>query len=242
MAKEKYSYGYAQEKYRPFKQKEEVFNFKLEETGYYIIRFDGKEMTKAFKIKRQAINEKFFKTMEDAFKEFCKTTENIVFGYSFSDEISILIKRSKNQKSENNRIEKLLSLLAGRLALIFNRKALENQLDLQGKDWVFDARIIKLSKEKVVEYFLARQAFAIDKYIMQLKGENLIDYRLNNSQQVLEELKNKGINYESLPEKYRYGLIYSKTKEAIPFEFEANKTKLKRLCFKHLSCNKKVLV
>lgn len=30
MAKEKYSYGYAQEKYKPLKQKEEQYNLKLE--------------------------------------------------------------------------------------------------------------------------------------------------------------------------------------------------------------------
>lgn len=29
MAKEKYSYGYAQEKYKPLKQKEEKYNLKL---------------------------------------------------------------------------------------------------------------------------------------------------------------------------------------------------------------------
>lgn len=50
MAKEKYSYGYAQEKYKPLKQKEEKYNLKLKKGNYYIIRFDGKEMTATFKI------------------------------------------------------------------------------------------------------------------------------------------------------------------------------------------------
>ena len=89
MAKEKYSYGYAQEKYKPLKCKEEQYNLKLKKGNYYIIRFDGKEMTAAFKIDHKAINEPFFDTMEDTFNEFCKTTQNVIFGYSFSDEISI---------------------------------------------------------------------------------------------------------------------------------------------------------
>ena len=59
MAKEKYSYGYAQEKYKPLKQKEEKYNLKLKKGNYYIIRFDGREMTAAFKKNHQAINKLF---------------------------------------------------------------------------------------------------------------------------------------------------------------------------------------
>ena len=35
MEKEKYSYGYAQEKYKPFKQKEEKYNLKLIKGNYF---------------------------------------------------------------------------------------------------------------------------------------------------------------------------------------------------------------
>ena len=42
MAKEKYSYGYAQDLYKPFKMKESQFDLRLKQRKYYIIRFDGK--------------------------------------------------------------------------------------------------------------------------------------------------------------------------------------------------------
>lgn len=231
MAKEKYSYGYAQEKYRPLKQKEEKYNLKLGKGNYYIIRFDGKEMTAAFKIDRQAINKPFFDTIEETFNEFCKTTQNVIFGYSFSDEISILIRGGCNSNSQNNRIEKLLSLLSGKLSLMFYRNAQKNNLDLQSRDWVFDARIIHLDKNEVIDYFLARQAYAIDKYLMQLKAENHIDYKLHTSETVISALKLKDVHYENLPQKYRYGLIYSPDKILSPFEFDANLLQLKQLCF-----------
>lgn len=231
MAKEKYSYGYAQEKYKPLKQKEKQYNLKLEKGKYYVIRFDGKEMTAAFKIEHQAINKLFFDTMEDTFNEFCKSTPNVIFGYSFSDEISILIRGGRNSDSENNRIEKLLSLLSGKLALMFYRNGQKNKLDLQNKDWIFDARIINLDKQKVIDYFLARQAYAIDKYLMQLKAENYIDYKLHTSETVIPALKLKGIHYENLPQKYRYGLIYTNTKTLCPFEFDANLSQLQQMCF-----------
>ena len=230
MAKEKYSYGYAQEKYKPLKQKEEKYNLKLKKGNYYIIRFDGKEMTASFKIDHQAINKLFFDTMEGTFNEFCKSTQKAIFGYSFSDEISILIRGGCNN-SPNNRIEKLLSLLSGKLSLIFYRNAKKHKLDLQNRDWVFDARIIELNRQEVIDYFLARQAYAIDKYLMQLKAENHIDYKLHTSATVISELKLKGVHYENLPQKYRYGLIYSPVNQICPFDFDANIKLLHQLCF-----------
>ncbi|MFR5062100.1 MAG: tRNA(His) guanylyltransferase Thg1 family protein [Christensenellales bacterium] len=230
MAKEKYSYGYAQEKYKPLKQKEEKYNLKLKKGNYYIIRFDGKEMTATFKIDHQAINKLFFDTMEETFNEFCKSTQNAIFGYSFSDEISILIRGGCNN-SPNNRIEKLLSLLSGKLSLTFYRNAKKHKLDLQNKDWVFDARIIELNKQEVINYFLARQAYAIDKYLMQLKAENHIDYKLHTSATVISELKLKGVHYENLPQKYRYGLIYSPVNQICSFEFDVNTKLLYQMCF-----------
>ena len=231
MAKEKYSYGYAQEKYKPLKQKENQFNLKLEIGKYYVIRFDGKEMTAAFKIKHQAINKPFFDTMSDTFIEFCKTNKIVIFGYSFSDDISILIKGGNNSNSENNRIEKLLSLLSSKLSLLFLKFAQKNDLDLHDRDWIFDARIIELTKEEIIDYFLARQAYAIDKYIMQLKAENHIDYKLNTSKEVLSQLRSKGVFYDSLPAKYRYGLTYSIHLKPTSYEFDTNKALLNKMCF-----------
>lgn len=228
--KEKYSYGYALEQYRPFKQKEYKFDWMLKKGYYYIIRFDGKGMTRGFKIKHKAINEPFFNTMEDTFNEFCKSTQNIIFGYSFSDEISILIQRSDDAEDDYNRIEKLLSLLSSKLSLMFYRNALKNNLDLHNNDWIFDARIIQLEEQDVMKYFLARQAHAIDKYITQLKAENRINYKLHTSEAIICALKQNNVIYENLPEKYRYGLIYSPTIVSQPFEFDTNQPLLKQMC------------
>ena len=113
----------------------------------------------------------------------------------------------------------------------FYRNAKKHKLDLQNKDWVFDARIIELNKQEVIDYFLARQAYAIDKYLMQLKAENDIDYKLHTSATVISELKSKGVHYENLPQKYRYGLIYSPVNQIYPFEFDANIKLLHQMCF-----------
>lgn len=233
--KEKYSYGYAKSLNNYFKNHEQKFDKKLKPNTYYVIRFDGKGMTKAFKQVGKAIYEPFFNTMKQTFVEFCETYSNIIFGYSFSDEISILLKGDINQqyKSDNdiNRIEKLLSLMSGKLALTFNRRAAANGLDLQGKDWLFDARIIELKdKKEVAQYFIARQAFAIDKYLGQLRGEYSLSYTLKTSTEIIKALKEKTIDYYNLKSEYRYGLVYNNgIKEA--FEFEENKQKLNSYLF-----------
>lgn len=170
---------------------------------------------------------------------FVKHIKKIIFAYLFSDEISILIKGNGDRKKIYDRMEKLLSLMSCKLALLFDKYALINKLDIKNNDFLFDARIIKLTKIDVLNYFLARQAYAIDKYIMQLKGEYKIDYKLNNSKQVLNQLKKQKIEYNNLPAEYRYGLIYSKFDKVDPFEFDRNKNQLKELCFSNNKSEKR---
>ncbi len=172
--REKYSYGYALDLYKPFKKDEEKFNYKFEKDKLYIVRFDGKHMTRDFKKKKEPINEEFFKTMKDTFYSFCSSKKNILFAYSFSDEISILIKGPDDNTSDDSRIEKILSLYASELSVLFYRSAQYRNFQLK-RNSIFDARIIQ--PNSITKYFIARQAFAIDKYIMQLKGKFEIDYR-----------------------------------------------------------------
>lgn len=233
--KEKYSYGYAKSLNNYFKPHEQKFDKKLKPNTYYVIRFDGKGMTKAFKLVGKAIYEPFFNTMKQIFVEFCETYSNIIFGYSYSDEVSILLKGDINPKNkgdvDNNRIEKLLSLMSGNLALIFNRVSRLYGLDLQGKDWLFDARIIELKdKNEVTKYFISRQAFAIDKYLGQLRGEYSLPYTLKTSTEIIKALKGKTIDYYNLKSEYRYGLVYSNGIKN-SFEFEENKQKLNSYLF-----------
>ncbi len=224
--KEKYSYGYALELYKPFKKDEEKFNYKLEKNIFYIVRFDGKHMTRDFKKKKEPINEEFFKTMKKTFYSFCSSKKNILFAYSFSDEISILIKGSNNDKIEDVRIEKILSLYASELSILFYRNALDNNLSLK-RNCIFDARIIQPTSTH--KYFIARQAFAIDKFLMQLKGKFELDYKINTSEEVLKELEKKNINYNDFPSEHRYGLIYHSKGKIKSFEFQSQKDKLKKL-------------
>ena len=225
-----YTYGAAQKLYSPFKKLESKFDIHLKAGNYYILRFDGKEMTAGFKIKHQAINDMFFKTMRESFYNFVDTFKKTLFVYSFSDEISILFK-SKKTDDDFSRSEKLLSLLSSQLTLNFYKSAIKYNLDLKNKDWLFDARILEVTKEDTLSYFQARQAFAIDKYLTQLKGQYGIDYKLHKSDDIIEALKLKGVEYSKLNPEYAYGIMYSNKTSINPFEFAEDPTKLRLACF-----------
>ena len=108
-------------KYKKFKNNEKTFDLIISSGQLYIVRFDGKGMTKYFKIKKQAVNNQFFNTMKLTFTNFLKKHREIIFAYSFSDEISVLIKSPK-VKSDFSRIQKVLSLLSDNWRLIFTKR------------------------------------------------------------------------------------------------------------------------
>ena len=237
--KERYSVGYANKTYKIFKEKEALLRMPLKVGKFYIIRFDGKGMTKGFKIKHKAINELFFNTMKLAFTSFVKKYPKIIFAYSFSDEISLLFKAKKNDVKEFLHGEKLLSLMAGQLALDFFKAAQAIGLDCMGKDWLFDARLIELERNEVIDYFKSRQAYAIDKYLSQCKGEYALDYRLKTSSEIVAALKDKDIEYDKMPQEYRYGLMYGRNSILNSFEIFENEEKFDELCFGKTSETKK---
>ena len=55
--------------------------------------------------------------MKDTFKEFCTPDKRILFAFSYSDEISILIKT--DLKNARYRLEKLLSLYSSEISVLF---------------------------------------------------------------------------------------------------------------------------
>lgn len=229
--KGQYCYGSAMGKYGYFKKKEKKFKMALSCGKYYVIRFDGKDMTHGFKIKNKAINETFFKTMKLAFENFASKYPKVIFGYSFSDEISILFKATKDNEIFL-RGAKLLSLMSGQLALEFYKASQITKLDCKGRDWIFDARLIELEQSETIGYFKARQAFAIDKFLAQSRTEHGIDYSIKKSDEIISKLKEKGIDYNDFPAEYKFGIIYVQQGSIIePFELYGNEEKFNALCF-----------
>jgi tRNA(His) 5'-end guanylyltransferase len=121
--------------------------YKVLPNTWIVIRVDGKGFSKL-----TANMEKPFSPIFSSFMEIT-TTElvdefNAIYGYSESDEISILLPLTFD--SFDRKVEKLVSISAGIASATFTKASA-----LYG---VFDSRIIVLpSVEKVVDYFRWRQ-------------------------------------------------------------------------------------
>lgn len=215
-----YTYPSAKRHYSAFKDLEREFNIILEADSFYIVRFDGKGMAKEYKQNNHTMDDKFYKTMKETFKAFCNSKPNILFAYSYSDEISILIKGTSCNTSIHSRLEKILSLYSSELSILFYKTAVKNNLDL--KSSIFDARLIKLKKENIVKYFCLRQEYAICDFLQQLRNKYGISHKRILSKDIINELKKKKVYYYNQPAEYRFGIVYSPQRKIPPFEFANN--------------------
>ena len=205
-----YSYQKIEKKYnKDFKKNEKGFDHILSSQAYYIIRFDGMGMTKRFRPQKELFDLHFVNSIKETFSVFCKNhDQQIKFGYQCNDEISVLIKSIKQGKENTyNRVEKLLSLFASEISVLFDRHFRgdeNNQNELN----IFDARIFRISEKKILEYFCLRQAFGIEH----------ITTRMRN-------LK-KNVNKDEHPDVY-YGSIFKASRILPSFEFKGNEETLK---------------
>ncbi|MCL2598762.1 MAG: tRNA(His) guanylyltransferase Thg1 family protein [Firmicutes bacterium] len=205
-----YSYGFA--KGQCGKRKQYEIKTTIKATDYCVLRFDGVEMTKSFKVPREKrqmhYNKNFVQLMKNTALELFEFLPSSVFLYQFSDEISLLIDTKQIENNYDNRIEKLLSILSSKASVIFNR------LHGEQKDFCFDGRVILLPQDKIADYFECRQSFAIIKFLEELRSRNLVGEQRNLRKygEIVEALKNcrPSIDYFAFPEDVRNGVVVYK--------------------------------
>ncbi|MDE7173285.1 MAG: tRNA(His) guanylyltransferase Thg1 family protein [Helicobacter sp.] len=216
-----YNIHRAQYDYNFFKSNERIFNLRLKIGSYYIIRFDGKGMTRAFRKNREL----FFDVMRATFYHFCNDSfvqdyfRDIPFAYSFSDEVSLLFRHY----DDRNRTQKILTLMTSKMTLVFYKTAHELGLDLHDKDWLFDARILNVQGHEVENYFMVRQSFAICGYITELCEQLGIGFV--STSKTLQVARDFG---KHIIKEHLLGLIYAQ-EQSETFEFYANTEYLRKL-------------
>ena len=154
------SHQIAVKRYNRFKRKE-VSHFlpKIGEFSTVIVRLDGKGLTKKF-LRKTMFDEKHFIAMKKMLESIVEYFPYISYAYSVNDEVSFVIKKEKlSSQKIDNRLEKLLSYLAGFVSSLYTL----NRND-EGKKtaFSFDARLLVLNEKAVVDsYFLSRQRISI---------------------------------------------------------------------------------
>jgi len=172
-----------------------------------IIRLDGKAfhtftrgMDKPFDIILQ-------KTMQETMKVLCESIQGAIFGYTQSDEITIVLHTPNINSSIwfDGNVQKIVSISASIATLHFNRLFREN--DTAGKyeekynKALFDSRVFNIPINEVYNCIIWRQQDAT-KNAIQMLAQNVFSHKdlqnLNDSQLQEKLFSEKNINFNDL--------------------------------------------
>lgn len=203
-----------------------------------IVRIDGK----AFHTFTRGFDKPFDKVlmtaMQETTKKLCESVQGCVFGYTQSDEITLVLVDYKELNTSaffDNEIQKICSVCASMATLFFNR-AWDNQVTLyrnrksefaQSDDdplytaymkastrgGMFDCRCFNVPKEDVANNILWRQQDATRNSIQMVGQANFSHTQLQNKncndiQDMLHE--QKGINWNDFPVPCKRGTAFLK--------------------------------
>lgn len=203
-----------------------------------IIRIDGKAFHTFTRGFEKPFDKIMVKTMQETTKYLCENIQGCVFGYTQSDEITlVLIDYQKLATSAwfDYEVQKMCSIAASMATLAFNKFFYENvflyngmaSVDMSNKEYLykevyakaikkgamFDARVFNIPKEEVTNCVYWRQLDATRNSIQSVGQANFSHKDLQNKtcnmiQDMLHE--QKGINWNDYPTYLRRGTAVKK--------------------------------
>ena len=203
-----------------------------------IIRVDGKAFSSFTKGLEKPFDNFFRNVMQLTMQYMCENIQGCVFGYTQSDEISLLLTDYETIATDawfDYNIQKMCSVSASMATLAFNKFWVEKfQMridDLDEEAWsagtsymvdiiqpkmftaMFDARVFSIPKDEVCNYFIWRQQDATRNSIATVGQTYFSQKELDGrSQNEIQEMlwQQHGINWNAYPIAYRRGACCSK--------------------------------
>ncbi len=192
-----------------------------------IIRLDGKAFHSFTKNFQKPYDEVFHKAMNSTLQYLCKNIQGCKFGYTQSDEISLLLTDYDTLTTDawfGYNVQKMCSIAASMATFAFN-SAFCNEVDLatigrpkndyaitlfkaRSKGAMFDARCFNIPASEVVNCFVWRQEDATRNAIQMLGQTHFSHGELHkkNTSQIQEMLWQKGINFNNMPIEFKRGI------------------------------------
>ena len=187
--------------------------------SYAMIRLDGNHFHTWIKKAglKKPFDDRMITAMQKTTLELCKNISSCVMGYCQSDEISLVLKKGENEKSEpwfGNRVQKLCSISASICSVAFNdaiREQFENQYVEKA---YFDSRVIFLpSLDEVINCLIWRQNDCIKNSVSSLAQSMFSCKKLLNKhqdEQIEMMKKEKGIDWNDLSTVKKMGTLVHK--------------------------------
>ena len=172
-----------------------------------IIRIDGRAFHTYARHADKPFDNNLSRLMQYTTKQLCKEVSGCVFGYSQSDEISLLLIDYQQLNTEawfDYNVQKLTSITASIATAEFN----EARFDLCLNEFefpefaTFDSRSFNIPEDDVVNYMVWRQRDAIRNSIQSLAQANYSQKQLNGistADLIVKLREEKGIEWLDLP-------------------------------------------
>ena len=209
-----YCHGYAKQQDNKINKYEKSDLVDLPETHELIIRLDGKGITKHFKSKLELFSVAFHCAMRRTVAAIQKYFPYIRFIYSAKDELSILIDRRIFQdddylsESKQIRVEKILPIIAGYVSAIFSQYIPQCLKKIENEFFSFDARAIVVPKEKLMDYFHTRQAYAITAAVCRMSSFYKLPIKYPAYNEFNNYIRKNDVKIQSCPRYVSHGYVF----------------------------------
>lgn len=216
------------------KEYEKVSDVKLIKRMPVIVRIDGKAFHTFTRGFDKPYDYRLSLLMKDLAEYLLKNVQNCVLAYTQSDEVSLVLNDYKTLETDalfDNRVQKIVSVIASQATARFNEafyKTFASDEKFFGKLFKvnFDCRAFNISSDELENYLLWRQRDCKRNTISSY-GRYFLTHRAiqgKNSSQIIEMLKEKGVDIEDIPSDVRYGiLLYKSTNDSSHiFTFSGN--------------------
>lgn len=185
----------------------ESFRF-LPDNTYAVVRFDGKNFSSFTKRFAKPYDEQFMAAMDDTTRKMAATIPGALFGYTQSDEISIVFSDLASENSQmwfGGRVDKMLSIGAATVTALFIQAL---GFDGVGQIPVFDARVHTLADKAEVEEYVRWRRFDAQKNSVTMAANVLHSHKFLMGLSSKERLRLlEGTEYETLPEGFYNGRV-----------------------------------
>ena len=200
------------------KRYESVSDIRLMNLSPVIIRLDGRAFHTLTKGLDKPYDVPFSEAMTATMWHMLRTVQNCVFGFTQSDEISLLVIEPTYISDSwfDNRVQKIVSIASAEASCFFRdylNKTYPNihKYDKFRMKAVFDCRTFNIPKHEVANYFIWRQQDCLRNAILGA-GQTLFSQKQItnlNCQEIVEKIKaEKDIDfYEHYPKEYIWGKI-----------------------------------
>ena len=197
-----------------------------------IVRLDGRAFHTFTKGLRKPFDEMFNDAMVYTMKSLCENITNCIFGYTQSDEITLIV-YNHNEEAQpwfNNRLQKIVSVVSSMATNFFNKcivntlyhNLVEKKQTLSDEDYddlrkwenkpftaTFDARAFNIPVDDVINNIIWRQRDAIRNSInalaqSQFSHKELVGKNITEMKTML--LEQKGIDWYNLPNRFALGV------------------------------------